>query len=1183
MAYIFQSCSNLTSLNVSNFNTENVTTMNAMFNGCSSLTSLDVSNFNTNQVANMTYMFSGCSKLTSLDLSNFSTKKVTNISYMFANCSKLTLLDLSNFNTDITTNTTSAFNNCTTLKDIGLIYCNVSTVNKIASLVPTSVECNAYYYDADETQLVKLDNINYIKYAFPTNIQLPPHIELRSVGEVRDEIDLKTGILIKRIEVDENGYPFILEEPIEEKVILNYTNSCDYGRILPTGTYDKYNVVTGEYYQTMTTILLDGENVWSEMEEMTNTIKFTAIGESVGVEKLNMLGAGGLYCDNDLFPNINDDSDVEHCRVDEEGDKFYIYISKERLMSPDLISYQIWLQQNKFNMTYELAVPQTIIKSYEELDATQARWDTLDSTQDCMIYLTSTDKDDNYIITPTFEYIAPSSNNFYLDLLLPDTEYTIYADGINEETDTINLGGIITSYTRACLMTSGNSKWVTFNSNETLNKIMIIKGNSQEENITYFKGIGNIDNPTITIVNEDETQQSIISYPDVHLRSLPTGERDYFDAVLGTITQNVGVRPFENGDLENANLITDGINTLYPLIEPITQYVEHQQLLAYDNSKIKITSDTGLITTLTYAVPLSNAYRLPILKTETLYTLKYPSASGTMTIGDITYNITSDSMLFTTPLVINGDTSTIIFSDENPQNVILIEGEYKNREVNYFSGIKSVSNPIITIVDNTIENSERFEYKPIREIELRSLPNGIADILDIVKQKAIISVGYRSYQQGDELLNNVWTDGYNTAYALENPVFHDIEIDTPIINTNSTIYLTSNDLIPQLNYCVPSVNSFLLDLLLPNTTYTLYSKSETPISYSLGGVYNSSFIGTEVINLEDIKNNLLIFNNDVSDENIMLLKGDTTNITVPYFQGIKSVNNLDFIIEGMNNEKNTMTLQNNISLRACGNFRDSIDMTTCILTKELEEVILKGDENWFSLEEVESINVDYMLFGCIIDGVADSQNTSIICNRFNHKYLSGSLHEQECVYCLDNQTRICVKKTTIGGNDIDALKTWLKQNNVSIICALQSPVSENLTNVWEIMPPTSYDNKTLISTNLYSNTPKPIITITIATTTLEEIVSDLNAKNKQLEEESLVTMLAVTEVYEMIYGGATTMSLKDSVDSKPTVMSINEIEEEIEQTPMGKIYVKLIKAGMKTIEQVPYFLQEEVIYYLNKE
>ena len=373
MTSMFQNCSKLTSLDISSFNTEKVTNMSQMFQNCSKLTSLDISSFNTEKVTNMSYMFYSCSSLTSLDISSFNTEKVTNMYYMFYGCSNLQVLDLSNFNTDAVTNIGIVFDKCTALKDIGLVYCNVSTVNTIASLVPTSVECNIYYYDADETQLVKPDNVNYVKYVFPTNIQLPPHIELRSVGEVRDEIDLETGILIKRIEVDENGYPFILEEPIEEKVILNYTNSCDYGRILPTGVYDKYNVVTGEYYQTMATILLDGKNAWSEMEEMTNTIKFTATGETVEIEELNMLGAGGLYCDNDIFPNINDDSDVEHCRVDEEGNKFYIYISKERLMSPDLIGYQIWLQQNKFNMTYELAVPQNIIKSYEELDSTQAR------------------------------------------------------------------------------------------------------------------------------------------------------------------------------------------------------------------------------------------------------------------------------------------------------------------------------------------------------------------------------------------------------------------------------------------------------------------------------------------------------------------------------------------------------------------------------------------------------------------------------------------------------------------------------------------------------------------------------------------------------------------------------------------------------------------------------------------
>ena len=1171
----FQNCSNLETLDVSKWDVGSVSIFQNTFNGCSKLTSLNVDKWNTSSATNMSGLFSSCTSLTSLDLSNFTTNQVTSLAYMFNGSSNLQMLDLSNFNTDIVTDTTRIFHNCTALKDIGLVYCNVSTVNTLASLVPASVECNVYYYDADETQLVKPDNVNYVKYVFPTNIQLPPHIELRSIGEVRDEIDLETGILIKRIEVDKNGYPFILEEPIEEKVILNYTNSCDYGRILPTGTYDKYNVVTGEYYQTMTTILLDGKNVWSEMEEMTNTIKFTATGETVEIEELNMLGAGGLYCDNDLFPNINDDSDVEHCRVDEEGNKFYIYISKERLMSPDLIGYQIWLQQNKFNMTYELAVPQNIIKPYEELDATQARWDTLDSIRDSMIYLMSTDKDDDFIITPTFEYATPSSNNFYLDLLLPNTEYTVYAEGINEEIDTINLGGVTTPYTRACLMTSGDNKWITFDNNETFDKVMIIKGNSQNEFIGYFKGIGNIDNPTITIVNEDESQQSQASYPDVHLRSVPTGVKDYFDAILGTVTQWVGVRPYENGDLINEEVITDGIETLYALEEPIINYVTPKPLLAYDNGKIKITSDTGLVTTLTYAVPFSNTYRLPHLKTGTLYTIKYPNASGTITIGDITYRITSDSMLFTTPLVINGDTSAIIFSDENPQNVILLEGGYSNREVAYFAGIKSVSNPIITIIDNTVENPENVEYKPVSEIELRSLPNGIADLLDIVKQKVTISVGYRHYQEGDEYLDNVWTDGYNTAYALENPVVRDVEFVTPVVSTNSTMKLSSNGLIPQLNYRVPSTNNFPLDLLLPNTTYTLYGQADTPITYSLGGVYNSTLMGAEVISLGNTNNNLLTFNGDISSANVMLVKGDTTGISVPYFQGVKSINNIDFIIEGLQGERNTMSLQSNVSLRACGNIKDSIDMTTCILTKELGEVVLRGNEAWFSLEEIESINVDYVLFGCIVGGVANSKSTSVICNRFNHKYLSGSLHQQECVYCTDNQVRICIKKTTIGGNNITALKTWLEQNNVSVIYALRTPLSEKLTSVWETMPPTSYNNQTTITTQPRSNTPKPMVTITVATTTLEQIISELQLQNTQLEQENLSTMMALTDVYEMMcMSMPMTMSLSDE--------EFEEVEEEVEVTSMGMIYAKLVHKGLKTIDQVPYFLQREVRYALKQ-
>ena len=58
-----------------------------MFYNCSSLTSLNLSNFNTNNVTNMSYMFYKCFSLKELNLTNFNTNNVTNMSFMFFGCS----------------------------------------------------------------------------------------------------------------------------------------------------------------------------------------------------------------------------------------------------------------------------------------------------------------------------------------------------------------------------------------------------------------------------------------------------------------------------------------------------------------------------------------------------------------------------------------------------------------------------------------------------------------------------------------------------------------------------------------------------------------------------------------------------------------------------------------------------------------------------------------------------------------------------------------------------------------------------------------------------------------------------------------------------------------------------------------------------------------------------------------
>ena len=60
----------------------------------------------------MCYMFCDCKNLKSLDLSNFNTSDVSNMSNMFANCEKLKSLDISSFNTSNATNIDNIFYGC---------------------------------------------------------------------------------------------------------------------------------------------------------------------------------------------------------------------------------------------------------------------------------------------------------------------------------------------------------------------------------------------------------------------------------------------------------------------------------------------------------------------------------------------------------------------------------------------------------------------------------------------------------------------------------------------------------------------------------------------------------------------------------------------------------------------------------------------------------------------------------------------------------------------------------------------------------------------------------------------------------------------------------------------------------------------------------------------------------------
>ena len=97
MGRMFSNCYALTYIDLSKFNTSNVTDMSRMFSNCYALTYIDLSKFNTSNVTNMGRMFSNCYALTYIDLSKFNTSNVTDMQEMFAGTGKINMIDMSKF------------------------------------------------------------------------------------------------------------------------------------------------------------------------------------------------------------------------------------------------------------------------------------------------------------------------------------------------------------------------------------------------------------------------------------------------------------------------------------------------------------------------------------------------------------------------------------------------------------------------------------------------------------------------------------------------------------------------------------------------------------------------------------------------------------------------------------------------------------------------------------------------------------------------------------------------------------------------------------------------------------------------------------------------------------------------------------------------------------------------------
>ena len=131
---IFDNCRNLTSIDISNWDTSSAKYMSHMFSNCQKMQSIDLNKWNTNRVISMSDMFNSCYKLQSISISKWNTSSVTEMRSMFYNCGSLTSLDVSKWDTSSLEYMNAMFYNCGSLTSLDVSKWKISKVKEMGQL-----------------------------------------------------------------------------------------------------------------------------------------------------------------------------------------------------------------------------------------------------------------------------------------------------------------------------------------------------------------------------------------------------------------------------------------------------------------------------------------------------------------------------------------------------------------------------------------------------------------------------------------------------------------------------------------------------------------------------------------------------------------------------------------------------------------------------------------------------------------------------------------------------------------------------------------------------------------------------------------------------------------------------------------------------------------------------------------
>ena len=231
MNTMFYSMYSLKNIDVSGFNTSKVTDMYAMFDQSGVIEELNLSNFDTSNVTNMGYMFFGSAKIRKLDLTNFDTSKVTNMYGMFEAMTDVGEIKFgTNFNTRNVTNMGRMFSRASSIQQLDLSHfntVNVTAMNDMFSLMTSLTQIN-FGANFDTSNVTDMTGMFYQSTSL-VNLDLS-HFNTRKVKSMNSMFSQMSGLTILDISnfetpsLEDAGSMFAIDPGFSDNLEKIYVN-----------------------------------------------------------------------------------------------------------------------------------------------------------------------------------------------------------------------------------------------------------------------------------------------------------------------------------------------------------------------------------------------------------------------------------------------------------------------------------------------------------------------------------------------------------------------------------------------------------------------------------------------------------------------------------------------------------------------------------------------------------------------------------------------------------------------------------------------------------------------------------------------------------------------------------------------------------------------------------------------